>query len=121
MELTREQAINEFRRMWAWIAVETYGCRMKMHKEDYMETFGYGGIACECFLCEYGVNRQKDDESICEYCPITFLDDHGRECECSVDGTAFMNWNDALTWQDAAKYAWEIANLEEKSEVKREE
>lgn len=115
MVLTREQSINEFRRMWAWIALETYGCRMKMHKEDYMETFDYENIACECFLCEYATNQRENEyEDDCKYCPIAFTNGYGKEVECAEDGTAFTNWAESLTWQDAAKYAWEIANLEEK-------
>mgnify|MGYP003310922171 CR=1 FL=1 len=122
MELTREQAINEFRRMWAWIALETYGCRMKMHKEDYMETFSYENITCRCFLCEYVKQQQKAVYGLeCKYCPISFRNGYDKEVHCSEYGTAFTNWGESLTWQDAAKYAWEIANLEEKYEAKREE
>ena len=122
MKLNREQAINEFRRMWAWIALETYGCKQKISKEDYLETFGYVNIACDCFLCEYALTHMKNEnENQCKYCPIAFTNEYGREVECMKGGTAFESWYNSITWQDAAKYAWEIANLEEKSEVKMED
>lgn len=117
MKLSRDQAINEFRRMWAWIALETYGCKQKIEKEDYIYTFGYDHrhIRSLCFLCEYDLQQRNPRQRVCDNCPIEFIDDCGEVTECDIEGTVYMNWVNAEEWQDAAKYAWEIANLEEKT------
>ena len=123
MELTREQAINEFRRMWAWIAMETYGCRQKAQKTDYLETFGFEYIGGDCFLCEYDWRKRKIGETECKHCPIEFIDEGGNVSVCGRPGTAYSRWLNTpwWAWKRAVEYAWEIANLEEKSTAEREE
>ena len=123
MVMTREQAVNEFRRMWAWIAMETYGCKQKADKKEYMELFGFEDISNDCFLCEYAFQQRTPLEGGCEHCPIEFRDSFGNITECGELLTAYTKWYNTAwwDWKRAAEYAWEIANLEEKIVQKKEE
>ena len=116
MKLTRDEAINEFRRMWAWIALETYGCKQKAEKRDYMELFGFEDISNNCFLCEYDWQTREGGDVECKHCPIEFVSELGVKTRCGINSTAYANWcaTPWYDWEKAAKYAWEIANLEEK-------
>ena len=70
MELTREQAIKEHRKMWNWLAEHPDG-----DKGDYwgLNSFEYptGG----CFLCHY--SHQNDGECCGEDCILDWGDTGG--------------------------------------------
>lgn len=55
MRLTREQAIEEHRKMWNWLAEHP-----DKDKDYYLELNNFGYINNECFLCEY--SHQNDGE-----------------------------------------------------------
>lgn len=69
MELTREQAIKEHRKMWHWLAEHPEKC-----KEDYM-SFDY--MSNSYFLCEY--SRQNSYY----YCLEDCLCDWGETNDCT--------------------------------------
>ena len=61
MQLTKEQAIAEHRKMWNWIA-DQYKHGSEAHVSDlkcvYLREKNMGGIYGHCFLCNYaGVNE----------------------------------------------------------------
>lgn len=70
MELTREQAITEHRKMWRWIAEQYKNkCDISPHqlKKIYLLKIGYDDpflIQSCCFLCEY--TRERG----CDNCPL---------------------------------------------------
>lgn len=61
MELTREQAIKEHRKMWNWLAENP-----DMDKDDYLELNDFKYVENECFLCHY--SHQNDGECCGEDC-----------------------------------------------------
>ena len=61
MELTREQAIKEHRKMWNWLAENP-----DMDKDDYLELNDFEYVENECFLCHY--SHQNDGECCEEDC-----------------------------------------------------
>lgn len=67
MELTREEAISEHRKMWNWIADEIEKEKRDQDildlKEEYCNREGYNDIRSDCFCCGY-------TKYICDYCPI---------------------------------------------------
>ena len=75
MQLTKEQAIQEHRKMWNWIA-DQYEKRTDLLKitenvEDlkafYIDAvFSDEMIEGDCFCCEY----DKKFGGLCDYCPI---------------------------------------------------
>lgn len=73
MELTREQAIKEHRKMWNWLAEHP-----EKYKDDYFEIHHeqFGHINNYCFLCEY--NSQNDGY----YCDKDCLCDWGEINGC---------------------------------------
>lgn len=72
MELTREQAIKEHRKMWHWLAENP-----DMDKDDYLELNDFEYVENECFLCEY--SRQNSNH----YCLEDCLCDWGETNECT--------------------------------------
>lgn len=84
MKLTKEQAIEEHRKMWNWIADQyEEGCAKDIHalKSEYMgETEIEGRLLHNCFCCEYAIEKvvgmfssAKDIASVphrCTQCPV---------------------------------------------------
>ncbi|MGN0464924.1 MAG: hypothetical protein ACI4F9_01075 [Lachnospiraceae bacterium] len=72
LELTREQAILEHRKMWYWIAdqYESGQCECPyLMKDRYIRTLGIGYVENKCFCCEYVFIEEYGD---CNKCPINF-------------------------------------------------
>lgn len=114
MNLTREQAIIEHRKMWNWIADETLKRERKVDKEDYFrEHREYSQIPIHfCWCCEY-----------CEYIEMRFCNeciiDWGFE-RCTNTHSSYRNWRqcDNYDYIEAAKYAKQIAELPERQDNK---
>lgn len=112
MELTREQAIAEHRKMWNWIADEIERVKHSVYiiayKKKYLEINGFVDIKDSCFMCEYVVNKHKT----CEQCPIN-------SWIYSIDclGGLFEKCCNAKSWQEQAALARQIANLTERTDV----
>lgn len=75
MQLTKEQAIAEHRKMWNWIANQYENRTELLQKTECVENLKHfyinnvlpgEMITCDCFCCEY------DDKfgGICDQCPI---------------------------------------------------
>ena len=119
MNLTREQAIAEHRKMWNWIADQMGIFKTVFDiytlKDLYLETFKQMSIypVDSCFLCEYArKERYKKHYGItCDYCPITRADGDG----CL--GGLYYAVCRAETWQEQAALARQIANLPERTDV----
>lgn len=74
MELTREQAIAEHRKMWQWITEHyeknsIYSLDLYTLKKEYFRRLGYNHFyICGCsFLCEY---TRRFGVARCEKCPL---------------------------------------------------
>lgn len=116
MELTREQAITEHRKMWNWIADEIERlktvCNINILKFDYLteSKFKNEAILSWCFLCEYSYKNKDNKDNICELCPVI----------SSIKGIGCLNGLYSLVcrsenWQEQAKFARQIANLPERN------
>lgn len=67
MELTREQAIKEHRKMWNWLAEHP-----EKYKDDYFEIHHeqFGHINNDCFLCEYSSQNSGyccNEDCLCDW------------------------------------------------------
>lgn len=105
MELTRERAIEEHRKMWRWLAEHP-----EKKKWDYLldETPILNdliNIRNMCFLCTY--TKEK-----CNCCPL----DWGAACCCKDDGL-IARWNNARSIREKATFAKQIAELPERELV----
>ena len=131
MKLTKEQAIEEHRKMWNWIADQyEEGCTADVYalKEEYMQKGELEGhILHNCFCCEYATQSiEAEGESRflkCSKCPViwgTEMFDILFPCEhynskyqllksesCKLDK---LNVNSEL----CVRLAREIANLPER-------
>lgn len=112
MKLTKEQAVEEHRKMWNWIAEETEKRRAVITKEDYLrEFYPDEEIKNVCFCCQYAC--QLADLVLCDYCPIDWANEEG----CLWYGSAYEKWRRSKhmgNWRQAAAFAREIAELPER-------
>lgn len=112
MELTREQAIENHRKMWHWIADETEKREEKVIKEDYFKEHPELEVPyLNCYCCEYNIQNHRN---FCnEKCIIAWSDD-GCFYHCKSEYSKWVYENiDVLR---AANLARQIANLPERSD-----
>lgn len=124
--LTKQQTLEEHRKMWNWIA-EQYekGCKSSVHelKLDYAVKTGCEAMLLhDCFCCQYAYENSKWEHR-CTKCPVIW----GTEmyCEmffCEYPLSAYeqlKNESDDIdesnvNSEKCARLAREIANLPEK-------
>lgn len=76
MQLTKEQAIQEHRKMWNWIADQyKTGCikfiyEVEQRYIDECTNYSSNEIESLSFCCEY--TRQNDEEDSCNMCPLVW-------------------------------------------------
>lgn len=117
MELTREQAIEEHRKMWNWIADKIESLKIVIdiisYKREYLYLFKKGEIANSCFMCEY-------TNVYCECCPLDWKS-NVLSSKCvnrrmvGDDMGLYSRCVNAVTWQEQDKLARQIANLPERN------
>lgn len=121
-EFTKEDAINRFREMWAWISAESRLRYRKVYKEEYFKLIGVDikEVNSGCFLCEYAYglkhNKKIKDESKCVRCPIDFGNKTEEQCNCCKVGSPYEAWQecDDTDWKHAAIFAKMVSELPEK-------
>ena len=127
LKLTKEDAIQEHRKMWNWIAEQyehgSVGI-VSYLKARYLEQYEHGKwsyIDRNCFCCEYdNENRVNEDGCKCSYCPIQwesnmseymccdrFEDDDSVGLYCHIEEISYQTENR----EELAKLARKIANL----------
>lgn len=121
MQLTREEAIANHRKMWNWISDETERWEDCTTKSDYFNTFFDLPIPRNgCYCCEYARNIIK--YSVCSVCPLLWGSSFAT---CIFDGSKddkrglYVQWERACEnkdWQKSAHLARFIANLPERKE-----
>lgn len=104
MELTREQAITEHRKMWKWISRQI----MKDYKENYSiktiasykriyikNNFKNEYIYYRCFCCEYVYSEDRITRCVIE-CPLYWnLENTEKSCMKGYYGSLDKIFNDA--------------------------
>ena len=128
--MTKELALIDHRKMWNWIANQTEKRGLVMTKSDYLEDFYPNGpsIMHDCFCCEYtDKNRHLIDsygKSRCTLCPIDWGDNtHVQTIPqyCERPRSPYTKWKECFAnndYEQAVKFAREIANLPERKAVK---
>ncbi len=113
LHLTREQAIENHRKMWHWIADATKKYHIKAKKVYYFVFHELPLIRSNCFLCDYC-------DMVCNNCPLDWGSNSAMPC---IDRNTFgdqeglySKWRDCYEWQECARLARQIANLPEKED-----
>ena len=117
MKLTFDEAIENHRKMWNWIADETEKRQRIVSKGDYFkENEIMEDVFEKCFCCEYGGQRvgRYTGTDKCSYCPINWICDN-----CEEKESPYTLWSDCEEWELSAKYAREIANLPAREEANK--
>lgn len=123
--LTKEEAVQEHRRMWNWIAEQYEHGNMEAVsylKARYLEQYEHGKwshIDHDCFCCEYD-SKNRVNENNCSYCPIQWESNVSEymccdrfECAdneglyCCIEEISYQTGNR----EKLAKLARKIANL----------
>ena len=106
MNLTREQAIAEHRKMWNWIADETNRLKRKVSKYKYFDVMRIDDIPDNrCYCCEFFKQNPF-------YCGCDCIINWGEGIVCT--DSYYEKWTSADDWQEAARLARIIANLPER-------
>ena len=118
MELTKEKAIEEHRKMWNWIADETLKRKHKVNKLTYFnENLLSDKVRHNCFLCEYTFqNYFTIVFTRCRSCPLKWTErpkEEYRLHECVF--SIYSDWQtcNVENYELAAALAKRIANLPE--------
>lgn len=126
MQLTREEAIHKFRKMWNWIADETKKRKCIVSKKEYLKANSIGEhVIHDCYLCEYTFANFGINDIACEYCPIDWLTK--RPTYACIGGYdvvdnynygkgLYEEWRDCTIvgdWRKAVEISKKIANLPE--------
>lgn len=117
MILTKEQAIENHRKMWNWIADETLKQKRIIRKKEYFSANNISSSCIpfyECYCCEYSTKNCRRD---CSKCPIKW---ENGDC---IAGE-FSDWTEACivnNYTKAAKLARIIAYLPENKQSLMEE
>lgn len=130
-KLTREEALNLHRQMWADMLIKLGnnpdGIARSKFKWDWLQTYGYEDVECNCFLCEYDRQQRRIGEDWCEFCPIDWsslsakeeddwLSPPGEEVASCGDRYIHSNYDSYESiWRSAP--ISEILNLPEKEGV----
>ena len=105
MNLSREQAIAEHRKMWDWIVHETDKLKRKVEKSEYFDAIRIDYIPYNgCYCCEF--NDQNPFHCGCD-CIINW----GKGLGCME--SYFLKWGSTNNWQKAERLARIIAELPE--------
>lgn len=122
-KLTREEAIQEHRKMWNWIAHETAITDRSVCKFDFFknqkeyDARRYLELPRNfCWCCEY--NKQKSLEenmrvSDCRFCPINWDQEH-IPIACEKTHSLYRAWRETKDIFIKAQLAKQIANLPER-------
>ena len=114
MELTKEKAIKEHRKMWRWLAEHP-----DKNKSDYFELMGIddSDLYNRCFLCTYAeaeMERQQVDDYVgCNYCPLDWGDKGCNGTDYSLYD-AWVFYGDTSDDDRCAEAARQIAELPER-------
>ena len=109
-KLTFDEAIENHRKMWNWIADETEKRQKALDKDSYFKENKLHRCYCNSYCCEYAAENSLGIMRDCNMCPIEW----GNGIKCRDDGELYYQWENSVyfdNWQFAAKYAREIANL----------
>lgn len=123
--MRREEAIQNFRDMWEWMAKQTEELKRKVTKSEYFQAHNFDILEIPmhlCFLCEYANDEYflHGGDCECDYCPIDF-----ETGECMGYNREKKRWYiysewyycPKEDWQKAARLCREIARLPEKEKV----
>ena len=108
--MTREEAIENHRKMWNWIADETEKRKKKVFKEEYFIEHNLNSCFLDCYCCHYTrINKFNN----CEACPVEWEGETGL---CFDTDSPYFRFSSThyYDYKTAAKYAREIANLPER-------
>ncbi len=127
LNLTREQAIVEHRKMWRWISRETLKRKKQVTKKIYFEE-KHIPVAerpfAGCYACEYdGTFEFNYGETQCQNCPLEWGGNADHVMCLHTDNppqgqlqNLFGRWLAASNWKEAAELARQIAELPERKE-----
>lgn len=106
MKLSFDQAVEEHRKMWRWIAENSHSKSILDMKQDYLNKFfDNQEVELECFCCEYDHNFNDN----CSHCPLVWSGEY--PCHCTESKSPYAKIHRAHSIYEFRELAYEIANL----------
>ena len=117
--LSKSEAVRLHRLMWNWIAQTSIQEQRCATKEEAFKHFGWDlSTPCLCWCCAYTIFNGIREGIDCEFCPVVWGENElGQNIGCLCRTSAFQSYGSARNREDyieAAKYAYEIAELPER-------
>lgn len=119
----RKYCIENFRKMWNWIADESLEQKRCVSKYEAILHFGWDeNLKCECWCCEYvnkNVNGDPTGSHCMSDCPIRFDGHENIRGTCLNSNSSFTWWRiacDSGNYKLAAMAARRIAELPERKD-----
>lgn len=113
MITNKEKALQEYRKMWEWIARESKEHKRKVSKQEYTESH-HLSLLFDCWLCEY----VQDVPKRCDKCPILFVEERTNKYLnfCEQKDSLYKQWHELgdKAWKKASDLAFAIAQLPER-------
>lgn len=104
----RDRAILNHRKMWTWIGDTITKEKRLVFKYDYLKKHNMSyRLERDCFLCDYTVKR-----NYCFDCPLIFSEDSPYRKFLHATSRRLRD----IDYNECAKYAYEIANLQQRRE-----
>ena len=108
--MTKQEALENHRKLWNWIADKTMERKRRVEKFEYFEENGIDMILNGCYCCKY----DSQFNNLCDHCPIDWGNDNN---DCCYKNSPYNKWSFEYDYLKAAQYAREIANLPEREGV----
>lgn len=117
MKLTFDEAVENHRKMWRWIAIQTLKKKRIVIKSEYIAAFNSQTILNNCFCCEYTV--QFHTGLNCLYCPIEWNSyERFYNCERNRDSYGiYGRWYKTKNYKEAALLAYKISKLPARKKI----
>ena len=107
--MTKQEALENHRHMWRWIAEQTRIEKRFICEEDYFKAFKkvHKPLLLNRYGCEYIVNNAIQS---CEDCIVKWND-----YSCMNPHSEYLEWLYSKTWEEATYWAKIIAELPERT------
>uniref|UniRef100_A0AAU8B0Y0 Uncharacterized protein n=1 Tax=Dulem virus 36 TaxID=3145754 RepID=A0AAU8B0Y0_9CAUD len=105
-------AIENHKKLWNWIADETLRSCRKVKKSEYFKANKVGYAKSSCYCCQF-VEDIREVVNIVPFCSCHVLCPINWNTEsCTENDSLYMKWEGAVEWYDCYKFAKQIAELE---------
>ena len=123
MNMTKQEAIENHRKLWSWLADTAEKENRVVEKEEYFCEFKLPFIENDCCCCEYTLQFDTKHDGffvMCSHCPVMWKSNNRTNEFMCEKGGEYSEWKEALFRKDVPEFirlARIIANLPEREDT----